>query len=81
MPTSAVTLVQCSGIPEYNSNLSWGICNERLEIHFCEIKCTDESIKKLHFSKQLELKLIQCCTVCVTPILLQPRPLKSYVKF
>ena len=46
MATRTVTLIQYSGIPEYNSNLNWTIWKKQLEIHFCEIKCTDGSIKK-----------------------------------
>lgn len=51
--SSAVTVFQSSGIPEYNSNVGWKIWSEQLEIHFTELKCEDDSIKRAILLKSL----------------------------
>ena len=38
-----VTMLQSTNVPEFNPN-SWSVWKERLEIHFCEINCTDDNV-------------------------------------
>ena len=41
------TVYQSSHLAEFNPNLeSWTVWKERLDIHFCEIGCTDKQVKK-----------------------------------
>ncbi|XP_053968869.1 uncharacterized protein LOC128870291 [Anastrepha ludens] len=42
-----VTMLQTTNIPEFNPNVeSWNVWKERLEIHFCEVNCTDDNVRK-----------------------------------
>ena len=42
-----VTVLQASNVTEFNPNLeSWNVWKERLDIHFEEIGCSDEGVKK-----------------------------------
>lgn len=50
---SSLTVLQASGVPEYNGSINWQIWREQLEIHFNEIKCEDEKAKKSTLLKSL----------------------------
>ncbi|XP_054732479.1 uncharacterized protein LOC129240599 [Anastrepha obliqua] len=42
-----VTMLQTTNVPEFNPNVeSWNVWKERLEIHFCEVNCTDDNVRK-----------------------------------
>ncbi|XP_053960618.1 uncharacterized protein LOC128864883 [Anastrepha ludens] len=42
-----VTMLQTTNVPEFNPNVeSWIVWKERLEIHFCEVNCTDDNVRK-----------------------------------
>lgn len=42
-----MTVFQTTNVNEFNPNVeSWEVWKERLEIHFCEIGCTEDNIKK-----------------------------------
>ncbi|XP_059217655.1 uncharacterized protein LOC131994788 [Stomoxys calcitrans] len=42
-----MTVFQTTNVNEFNPNMeSWEVWKERLEIHFCEIGCTEDNIKK-----------------------------------
>lgn len=44
---SQISVFQTSNVAEFNPNVeSWNLWKERLDIHFCEINCTEENVKK-----------------------------------
>ncbi|XP_067644149.1 uncharacterized protein [Eurosta solidaginis] len=52
--TSNITLFQSASIPEFSpTQMSWDIWKERLEIHFCEVRCTDDNAKKAILLKSI----------------------------
>ncbi|XP_059223944.1 uncharacterized protein K02A2.6-like [Stomoxys calcitrans] len=53
MATSSLTVLQASGVPEFNDNINWQVWKEQLEIHFGEIKCEDDSGKKTTLLKSI----------------------------
>uniref|UniRef100_A0A1I8NUH0 CCHC-type domain-containing protein n=1 Tax=Stomoxys calcitrans TaxID=35570 RepID=A0A1I8NUH0_STOCA len=53
MATSSLTVLQTSGVPEFNDNINWQVWKEQLEIHFGEIKCEDDSGKKTTLLKSI----------------------------
>lgn len=52
--TSTVTFLQTTGILEFSPDKeSWFIWKERLDIHFCEVNCTEENSKKAVLLKSI----------------------------
>lgn len=46
-PEGVQTLIQTINVPEFSPNKeTWFVWKEKLEIHFCEINCTEENQKK-----------------------------------
>ncbi|XP_073831618.1 uncharacterized protein [Musca autumnalis] len=44
---SQIAVFQTANVSEFNPSVeSWSVWKERLEIHFCEINCTDDNIRK-----------------------------------
>lgn len=44
---SQIAVFQTSNVPEFNPSVeAWNVWKERLDIHFCEISCTDDNVKK-----------------------------------
>lgn len=44
---SQIAVFQTSNVSEFNPSVeSWSVWKERLEIHFCEINCTDDNVRK-----------------------------------
>lgn len=54
MATTNGIVLKASNVPEFNPSVeTWNIWSEKLEIHFSEIECTDDNVKKAILLKSI----------------------------